>query len=103
MRFEVWAQTDVGLKRDINQDAILVDHDINLFVVADGMGGHKGGEVASALAVETVQNARWSRNNRRARFYPKPTAKPRAAFTIAARTNRPNSWAWARPWSCSGS
>ena len=56
MRFEVWAQTDVGLKREINQDAILVDHDHNLFVVADGMGGHKGGEVASALAVEAVQD-----------------------------------------------
>lgn len=63
MRFEVWAQTDVGLKRDINQDAILVDHDLNLFVVADGMGGHKGGEVASALAVETVQDSIFKRKN----------------------------------------
>lgn len=55
MRFEVWAQTDVGLKREINQDAILVDHDLSLYIVADGMGGHKGGEVASALAIEAAQ------------------------------------------------
>ena len=63
MRFDVWAQTDVGLKRDINQDAILVDQSLNLFVVADGMGGHKGGEVASALAVETVQDIISKRRN----------------------------------------
>lgn len=55
MKFEIWAKTDVGLKREINQDTILVDPELNLFIVADGMGGHKGGEVASALAVETVQ------------------------------------------------
>jgi protein phosphatase len=70
MRFEVWAQTDVGLKRDINQDAILVDHDLNLFIVADGMGGHKGGEVASALAVETVQST-VARNKNDARPNPR--------------------------------
>lgn len=54
MIFDVWGQTDVGLKRDINQDSILVDTKHALFIVADGMGGHRGGEVASALAVETV-------------------------------------------------
>ena len=63
MQLEVWAQTDVGLKRDINQDAILVDHDLNLYVVADGMGGHKGGEVASAMAVEAVQEVIARRKN----------------------------------------
>lgn len=55
MKLNVWGKTDVGLKRDINQDTILVDGDLGLYVVADGMGGHKGGEVASAMAVETVQ------------------------------------------------
>jgi len=55
MDFEVWAQTDVGLKREGNEDSILVDERLGLFVVADGMGGHEGGEVASHLAVMTAQ------------------------------------------------
>lgn len=55
MDLQVWGQTDVGLKRDINQDSILLNKSIGLYVVADGMGGHRGGEVASAIAVETAQ------------------------------------------------
>ncbi|MCB0363779.1 MAG: Stp1/IreP family PP2C-type Ser/Thr phosphatase [Bdellovibrionaceae bacterium] len=71
MKFDVWAKTDVGLKRDINQDTILVDPELNLFIVADGMGGHKGGEVASALAVETVQEVIRTKLQSKGRLNPK--------------------------------
>jgi protein phosphatase len=48
--------TDRGLKRETNQDSFLIDQDLGLFIVADGMGGHQGGEVASQLAVQTIQS-----------------------------------------------
>ena len=47
--------TDVGQKRPHNEDALLLDDQLRLFVVADGMGGHQAGEVASALVIETLQ------------------------------------------------
>ncbi|MBI2391397.1 MAG: Stp1/IreP family PP2C-type Ser/Thr phosphatase [Deltaproteobacteria bacterium] len=49
-----FAATDVGRVRDHNEDNYLVDKKLALFIVADGMGGHAAGEVASALAVRTV-------------------------------------------------
>ena len=49
-----YAATDVGKVRDHNEDNFLVDKKLALFVVADGMGGHAAGEVASAIAVRTV-------------------------------------------------
>src|ERR1700716_4284810 len=49
-----FAATDVGRVRDHNEDNYLVDKKLALFVVADGMGGHAAGEVASALAVRIV-------------------------------------------------
>lgn len=56
MKMEAWFLTDKGHRRDSNQDACLINKDIGVFIVADGMGGHFGGEVASAIAVQTVED-----------------------------------------------
>src|SRR5438105_14204429 len=46
--------THVGKKRTSNEDAFLADDALGLYVVADGMGGHAAGEIASQEAVETI-------------------------------------------------
>ncbi len=55
MRIEVAGQTDVGRKRSHNEDNFAIFAEHGLYVVADGMGGHASGEVASKMAVDTLQ------------------------------------------------
>ncbi len=53
---KVGVVTDVGKVREINQDNYcMIDENIQLFMVADGMGGHNGGEVASLIAINTIK------------------------------------------------
>ena len=46
--------TDIGRKRKTNQDSFYVSKELKLFIVADGMGGHNGGDIASQMAVKVM-------------------------------------------------
>lgn len=54
-----FARTDIGKARDMNQDYYYIpssENDLQIYILADGMGGYNGGEIASKLAVQTVRD-----------------------------------------------
>ena len=56
----ILAKSDIGKAREMNQDSYYISDlekdEIKLYILADGMGGYKGGEIASSLAVANVRN-----------------------------------------------
>lgn len=52
---KIYGDSHIGLKRKDNQDSFLIDTELQLYAVADGMGGHKGGAIASQTAIKALQ------------------------------------------------
>jgi len=77
-KFESVQKTDIGMKRSKNQDSIFSNPELGLYIVADGMGGHQGGETASQMAVEVIPKSFESQKNSK-----KPQALLQEAIQLA--------------------
>jgi serine/threonine protein phosphatase PrpC len=87
---KVAAMSDVGRLRTNNEDSLLIDEPLGLLIVADGMGGHAGGEVASAMAVAAI--AGFVKGSLAA---PRPTDHTAALLQAAIRTADEAIWSHA--------
>ena len=56
MKLYTYGNTDVGAARDHNEDSFLIDNEVGLCVIADGMGGHSAGEVASSMFTSIIES-----------------------------------------------
>jgi protein phosphatase len=67
MKIKAFGLSDVGRRRENNQDSLLIEPERRLFAVADGMGGHAAGEIASHMAIEalseTLDRSSWNGND----------------------------------------
>jgi|YelNatPaOPRAMG01_1025707.scaffolds.fasta_scaffold08189_4 serine/threonine protein phosphatase PrpC len=62
MKLNSFGKTSIGMKRTHNEDAFYRNDNIGLYIVADGMGGHKAGEIASTMAVDSIKNHMLNQN-----------------------------------------
>jgi protein phosphatase len=76
---QAWGLSDVGRQRSRNEDSFSIDPELGLYLVADGMGGHGNGDVASRLVVEAVE--RYFRQDGRER---RPTTSEAATSSLRA-------------------
>jgi serine/threonine protein phosphatase PrpC len=83
LRIDAGAHTDVGRVRKNNEDAYRMEQTLDLYVLSDGMGGQAHGEVASAMAVETIiTHCLEAQNNRATPIFGEPRPD------LGERTNR---------------